>query len=290
MPPPIIGIPESRRLNPLALLDKTSQSGSTTDPGLAAIVGFNPGSKSVGVIASEDLVFNQHVGVYGESDQQGVMGLTTVDGGTGVYGGGAKNPGDAGAGCIGVRGETFSGVGVQGQSFGTGQAGKFIGDVQVTGNLTAQDCQFRNINASVDITLSGADCAEDFEVASGEHIAPGSVMVIDEDGALRQCSQAYDKRVAGVISGAGDLKPGIILGKDRSPGERMPVALIGTVYCKVDAQYSPVDVGDLLTSSPTLGHAMKAHDPLKAFGSVIGKALRPFKQGQGLIPILIALQ
>jgi hypothetical protein len=35
---------------------------------------------------------------------------------------------------------------------------------------------------------------------------------------------------------------------------------------------------------------MKAEDPLKAFGAVIGKALRPLAEGQGLVPILIALQ
>ena len=37
-------------------------------------------------------------------------------------------------------------------------------------------------------------------------------------------------------------------------------------------------------------YAMKADDPRKAFGAVIGKALRPLGEGQGLIPILIALQ
>jgi hypothetical protein len=60
------------------------------------------------------------------------------------------------------------------------------------------------------------------------------------------------------------------------------------------AHYSPhpfrATMGDLLTTSSTPGHAMKAADALKAFGSIIGKALRPFKQGQGLIPILVALQ
>jgi hypothetical protein len=66
--------------------------------------------------------------------------------------------------------------------------------------------------------------------------------------------------------------------------------MMGKVYCKADAQYSSIEVGDLLTTSPTPGHAMKASDPLKSFGSVIGKALRPLTAGQGLIPILIALQ
>jgi hypothetical protein len=68
------------------------------------------------------------------------------------------------------------------------------------------------------------------------------------------------------------------------------VALLGKVYCKVDAQFGAVAVGDLLTTSPTAGHAMKAADPAQAFGAVIGKALRPLTAGQGLIPILIALQ
>jgi hypothetical protein len=50
----------------------------------------------------------------------------------------------------------------------------------------------------------------------------------------------------------------------------------------------PIDVGNLLTTSSTSGYAMKAGDPLKSFGAVIGKALRPLAEGQGLIPILIA--
>jgi hypothetical protein len=148
------------------------------------------------------------------------------------------------------------------------------GDVAVTG----------------DIRLLNADCAEDFAISGTDAIEPGTVMVIEQEGALQPSQQAYDKRVAGVISGAGDLKPGIILGKEQSPDKRMPIALLGKVYCRVDAHYSPIQVGDLLTTSPTPGHAMKADDPLKAFGAVIGKALRPLPEGQGLIPILIALQ
>jgi hypothetical protein len=79
------------------------------------------------------------------------------------------------------------------------------------------------------------------------------------------------------------------LGKKQSQSNRWPLALTGKVFCKVDAQYSPIRVGDLLTTSPTQGHAMKAVEPLKAFGAVIGKALRPLPEGKGLIPILIAL-
>jgi hypothetical protein len=153
-------------------------------------------------------------------------------------------------------------------------AGDFYGDVRVSG----------------DVILTGADCAEEFEIAEAAEIEPGTVMVLDQDGALHQCHQAYDKRVAGVISGAGEYKPGLILDRRQSEDYRVPVALVGKVYCKVDAQYAAIKVGDLLTTSPTPGHAMKADDPIKAFGSVVGKALRPLETGEGLVPILIALQ
>jgi hypothetical protein len=142
-----------------------------------------------------------------------------------------------------------------------------------------------------DIVLPNtSDCAEDFDISEIEEVGPGTVMVLDSEGALQQSQQAYDKRVVGVISGAGGLKPGIVLDKQQSQINRLPIALMGKVYCKVDAQYSSIAVGDLLTTSPTPGHAMAIGDPLKAFGAVIGKALRPLESGQGLIPMLIALQ
>jgi hypothetical protein len=140
-----------------------------------------------------------------------------------------------------------------------------------------------------DVQLLGADCAEDFDV-EGPALEPGTVMVIGDEDKLHQCTEAYDKKVAGVIAGAGGCRPGIVLGKKPSPNKRLPLALTGKVYCKADAQYCPIQVGDLLTTSPTPGFSMKAEDPLKAFGTVIGKALCSLPEGQGLIPILIALQ
>jgi hypothetical protein len=101
---------------------------------------------------------------------------------------------------------------------------------------------------------------------------------------------AYDRKVAGIISGAGEYKPGIILDKRPSNHPRKALALVGKVYCKVDANYAPVEIGDMLTTSPTRGHAMKAVDAAKSFGAVIGKALRPLSAGEGLIPVLVTLQ
>jgi hypothetical protein len=82
----------------------------------------------------------------------------------------------------------------------------------------------------------------------------------------------------------------LILDKQASSENRQPIALLGKVCCKVTAEFGAIDAGDLLTTSPVPGHAMKSSEPSKAFGAVIGKALRPLRDGRGLIPILIALQ
>lgn len=60
--------------------------------------------------------------------------------------------------------------------------------------------------------------------------------------------------------------------------------------CKVDADISPITIGDLLTTSPTKGHAQKVLDPSQAVGAIIGKALGSLKKGKGRIPVLVMLQ
>lgn len=163
---------------------------------------------------------------------------------------------------------------------GANLAAQFDGAVQVNGNI--------NMGGG-DVVFS--DCAEQFDLSADAVAEPGTVMVIADDGNLEPSSLAYDKRVAGVVSGAGNFRPGIILGATpESQRRRAPVALAGKAYCKVDASEAPIAMGDMLTTSPTVGHAMKASDPARAFGAVIGKALQPLVTGTGLIPILIALQ
>jgi len=140
------------------------------------------------------------------------------------------------------------------------------------------------------VHVPNADCAEDFAVAAGVELDAGDVVVFDELSALRPSAQPYDKRVAGVISGAGGTRPGIVLGRGRHPELRLPVALVGQVTCKVDAGFGAIEVGDLLTTSLRPGHAMKADDPQRAFGAVLGKALRSLTAGLGMIPVLVALR
>ncbi len=270
----------------------------TCDDGKAGVVGTGVWGKSRGwgvLGESQDsegvrgLSYNpNHGGVVGICDKPngiGVFGFcddgSATLAGTGVWGKSSQGEG--------VHGETNSatfaaiagvmvnpngtGAGVYGESRGQGPAGFFKGNVVVTG----------------DIFLQSADCAEDFDIAALEGVEPGSVMVISEDGALRQSEQPYDRKVAGVVSGGGDYKPGIVLDRREPAQNRKSIALLGKVYCKVDASRAPIGVGDLLTTSSIRGCAMKATDPVQAFGAVIGKALSPLSEGQGLIPILVVL-
>ena len=173
----------------------------------------------------------------------------------------------------GVDGRSTTGIGVFGE--GGQYAGYFHGDLMVTG----------------DVLLSGADCAEHFDVVPDEHVPDaGTVVVIDQDGQLRESHEAYDRKVAGVVSGAGEFRHAIVLDKRTSDQARVPVALVGKVYCKVDARQDAICVGDLLTSSSTPGHAMKASQPGRSFGAILGKALKPISGKLGLIPVLVTLQ
>ena len=141
-----------------------------------------------------------------------------------------------------------------------------------------------------DIRLSGADCAEEFDVLYKKDAPPGTVLVFNDKGNLEPSYKEYDKKVAGVVSGAGEFRPGIVLDTDNNNDNRVPVALSGKTFCNVYASNDAIEVGDMLTTSSIFGHAMKASDHNLAFGSVLGKALSPLKHGKGLIPILVSLQ
>jgi hypothetical protein len=141
-----------------------------------------------------------------------------------------------------------------------------------------------------DILLRNGDCAEEFDVVEADAVAPGSLLSLGAEGKLLLSREPYDRKVVGVVSGAGDTRPGIILARDKTRTGRLPIALAGRVNTWVDASFGPIGVGDLLTTSDHPGHAMRARDSRRAFGSVIGKAMRPLPSGCGLIPVLVALQ
>lgn len=153
--------------------------------------------------------------------------------------------------------------------------------------------QSRVVTDVVEIT-GGSDLSEQFDVAGGTvAVSPGSVVSIDpaSPGNLRLSAQAYDRKVAGIISGADGIKPGLLMGQSGSVADgKHPVALTGRVYCKVDASFGAVEVGDLLTTSPTPGHAMKVGDYGQAQGAILGKAMTNLSSGQGMVLVLVTLQ
>jgi len=139
----------------------------------------------------------------------------------------------------------------------------------------------------------GADLAEPFEIVGAENVKPGMVVAIDPQhpGQLRIADTAYDRMVAGCVSGAGGLNPGLTMEHEGTAARgSFPVALSGRVYCWGDASYGPIQPGDLLTTSDTPGHVMKVADYERAHGAIIGKAMSSLDEGRGLILILVTLQ
>jgi hypothetical protein len=153
-------------------------------------------------------------------------------------------------------------------------------------------------------------------VPISEPVEVGDVLVVDPTNSamMRLGDKAADPAVVGIVAG----EPGIVLGgssvdqidasatsiaegtqADNSeeglaitetelPQAHAPVALSGIVLCKVDAGYGSIQVGDLLTTSPTKGHAMRSDD--HASGTILGKALEPFDSGTGLIKVIVMLR
>lgn len=139
----------------------------------------------------------------------------------------------------------------------------------------------------------GADIAEPFSVVEDVLIEPGTVLSIDpeETGSLKIADKAYDHCVAGIVSGAENVKPGLVLKHTGTlaDGNHL-VALSGRVYCKADARARPIRPGDLLTTSDLPGYAMSAADHQRAQGAVIGKAMTSLQNGLGMVLVLVALQ
>ena len=117
-------------------------------------------------------------------------------------------------------------------------------------------------------------------------------MVIDEKnpGRLTLSERPYDHRVAGIVSGANGVKPGLTLHQEGVLDGGQNVALSGRVYVLADAANGPIQPGDLLTTSSAPGHAMKVTDHAKAQGAVIGKAMSSLEEGTGMVLVLVTLQ
>ena len=109
-------------------------------------------------------------------------------------------------------------------------------------------------------------------------------------GKLKLSAAAYDTRVAGIVSGANGIEPGISLTQEGVLEAGQNVALSGRVYALADASDGPIKPGDLLTTSSIPGHCMKVGDHTRSQGAVIGKAMSSLPEGKGMVLVLVSLQ
>jgi hypothetical protein len=137
----------------------------------------------------------------------------------------------------------------------------------------------------------GSDLVEGFE-AAGCPCEPGTVMALDDDGSgrLAPATAPYERRVAGVVSGAGGVAPGIRMGQEGRLAGDLPVAIAGRVYVRATDENGAIHPGDLLTTSSRAGYAMRATDPARLTGAILGKAAGALEGGEGLVLTLVNLQ
>ena len=266
------------------------------------------------------------IGVFGQTitNGTGVLGRNESNNGQSVHGYSA-------AGATGVRGDSVGGDGVVGVTNGAGKAGvvgvnnNAAGLGAVVGLSSAGTAVFgktdsatgaaaffwnsaggdairtdgairvggRTITRVLEIT-GGADVVEPFATNAPEEIQPGHVVTIAEDGTgtLELSRTAYNTCVAGIVSGANGINPGLCLSQEgvNADGQHK-VALSGRVYCMADASLGEIKPGDLLTTSDTPGHAMKVRDRERAQGAILGKAMSRLARGEkGHVLVLVTLQ
>jgi len=176
------------------------------------------------------------------------------------------------------------------QNGGTDGSGSGGGDFITAVNGVENDVQFRvlttgEVRSDVGFYTPAADLAEMLPAVDG--LEPGDVLVIGADSKLHRSAEPYQGSVVGVYS----TQPGFVGGQpvEGELSDHVPLAVIGVVPVKASAENGPIAPGDLLTTSSTPGHAMKA-GPNPPAGAIVGKALEPLAEGTGLIQMLVMLQ
>jgi hypothetical protein len=239
---------------------------SSTDPGDAAIYGETASISGAGIP-------NEPAGVMGRSaDNFGVVGMSNTD--DGVYGRSNTE--------YGVRAES---AGARAAIFALASGG-----TSTSYGIYADGFNYGLFSPDpINVGTAQNDIAEHMPAAAG--IEAGDVVVIDpnHDERVIKSYKANDTAVAGVIS----TEPAMLIGGSES---KTPLALAGRVPVKVSAENGPIRRGDLLTTSDTPGHAMRA-TPIEvngvefyAPGTIIGKAMGELSEGTGTVIVLILPQ
>jgi len=301
------------------------EAGNATSAVKTGMIGVLGRGEDHGVVGSSDngcgvygytdgTSWSLDAGVFGESSGQapGVHGNNTAvtDTAPGVMG---TSTNDAGGNFTGG----LAGLYAKCTSSGSGYGGGFYNDTSTANSQFHATVWIENKSDGDLIWAAGGNDSDvDFRVTGAGHVyangyhtpaadfaemlpaeaglEPGDVLVIGPDGQLTRATEPYATNVAGVYS----TEPGFVGGNDEDldPAENVPLAIVGIVPVKASAENGPIAPGDLLTTSSTPGHVMKAEPVLidgvefHRPGTLVGKALEPLDAGQGVIEILVTLQ
>lgn len=139
---------------------------------------------------------------------------------------------------------------------------------------------------------SGADVAELFDIEGPRmQYEPGDVLIIstETDRTVEKSSDPYSTLVVGVYA----TKPGVLLTEEHIDADfsgKVPMGIVGVIPTKVTDENGAISRGDILVTSSTPGHAMKADSEIAVMnpGCIIGKALQNFDaEGSGVIKVLV---
>ncbi len=219
---------------------------------------------------------------WGETWSGSGTGLSLSGGSTGLYGSGSSR---------GIHGHSWSGVALYART--DSGNGNIIEAWSSGTNRVFYVERSGYVRATETFVDGGADYAELLSGVAG--LEPADVLVIGPDGQLTRSTQPYQASVAGVYSTA----PGFLAGggdEDADVTDKVPLAMMGVVPVKASAENGSIQPSDLLTTSSTPGHAMKASpvtvDGVTFYpsGVIVGKALEGLDEGTGVIEMLVVLQ
>jgi hypothetical protein len=235
------------------------------------------------------------IGILGRSDDRAIVGVVGIGSCAGpnsvnIYGVGGCSPSN-----VGVLGASDTGDGVHARTI---SGNIFVGQSPNGNNRARIDSSGRGFfNGGTQ--SGGADFAESLPTSDDPAtLEPGDVLVIDPRNPLvvGKSQIASSRLVAGVYS----TRPALLaIGDhhiDDSREREVPVAIVGIVPTKVTTENGPIEVGDLLVTSDTPGHAMKARalilDGIEIYptGAILGKALESLEEGTGAIRVLVTLK
>ena len=256
----------------------------------AVIYGKNVANKDnaigvAGIVQSNNGHTIKAYGVLGHASMCGVRGQSQGNS-EGIQGCGVMGLSRFGAGGVFVSEHNYSLV-----ADGYGTIAHYDDTVHLVGNGKALYANGESyFNGTVSLNSDNkeyyASIVEMFETDDKEYISPGDVLVVSEQGnaILSRSRNAFNKGVIGVVAG----NPVMVINNASSEKKLYPVALTGSVLCKVDARQKGVKPGDLLVTSDMPGCAMPtAIDSFDKIGTVFAKALSALDSGVALIPVMI---